>query len=149
VVHIEVPPLKERIEDIPVLVGHFIEKYRPSREGKIELSPEVWKVLYGYSWPGNIRELENAIESALVMSSDGLISTDDLPDDLSGKQEELNVDKFIPLTAPLQKTLEQIEEKLIRRALRQCNNVQSHAAGMLGITKSLIQHKMKKYNIVL
>ncbi len=149
VVQIEVPPLKERIEDIPLLVGHFIEKYRPSGEGKIELSPEVWKVLYSYTWPGNIRELENTIERALVMSPDGLISTEDLPDDLSGKQKELNVDRFIPVDAPLQKTLEEIEEKLIRRALSQCNNVQSHAAEMLGITKSLIQHKMKKYNITL
>ncbi|MFQ6079883.1 MAG: helix-turn-helix domain-containing protein, partial [Thermodesulfobacteriota bacterium] len=70
-----------------------------------------------------------------------------LPDEISGKREEVDVDRLIPLHAPLQSTLEQIEEKLIKRALKQCNNVQSHAAGMLGITKSLIQHKMKKYNI--
>jgi len=149
VVQIEVPPLKERIEDIPLLVAHFIEKFRPSKKRNIELAPEVWKVLYTYSWPGNIRELENAIERALVMNSDGLICTEDLPDEFSQKEEELNVDRFIPLDAPLQKTLEQIEEKLIRRSLNECNNVQAHAAKMLGITKSLIQHKMKKYNIVI
>ena len=148
VVQVEVPPLRDRTEDIPLLVAHFIEKFQPSDKTKIELAPEVWKLLYSYNWPGNIRELENIIERALVMNSDGLISAEDLPHDFSGKQEELSVDRFIPRNAPLQETLEQIEEKLIRRALSQCNNIQSHAAKMLGITKSLIQHKMKKYNIV-
>ena len=60
---------------------------------------------------------------------------------------DLDVDRFIPPEAPLQSTLEEIEEKLIRRALKHSGNVQSHAAEQLGITKSLIQHKMKKYNI--
>jgi two-component system NtrC family response regulator len=76
-----------------------------------------------------------------------MITLQDLPDELSGEPEELNVDRFIPSDAPLQSTLEQIEKKLIKRALNQCNKVQSHAAEMLGITKSLMQHKMKKYNI--
>jgi two-component system NtrC family response regulator len=148
VINIEVPSLRERTEDIRLLVTHFIEKYRQDEgKKKIELSPEVWKALYSYIWPGNIRELENIIERAVILNSDGLISPEDLPNELSEKQEEVDVDRFIPLDVPLQKTLEQIEEKLIRRALNQCDNVQSHAADMLGITKSLIQHKMKKYNI--
>ncbi len=155
VINIEVPPLKERAEDIRLLVDHFTEKYRKDigrrkdeRRKKIELTPEAWKALYSYSWPGTIRELENIIERAVVLNSDGLISPEDFPEEFSDKQEELDVDRFIPLNTPLQKTLEQIEEKLIKRALNQCDNVQSHAAQMLGITKSLIQHKMKKYNIV-
>ncbi len=148
VIHIEVPSLRERGEDIRLLVNHFIEKYRED-EGKerIELSPEAWKALYNYSWPGNIRELENVIERAVVLNSGGVISPEDLPEYLIDREEELDVDRFIPLDAPLQKTLEQIEEKLIIRALKRCNNVQSHAAEMIGITKSLFQHKMKKYNI--
>lgn len=148
VVQIEVPALKERIEDIPFLVAHFIEKFQPPKKRKIELAPEVWKALNNYNWPGNIRELENTIERAMALNPGELIGIEDLPDEFSQKQEELNIDRFISPTAPLQKTLEQIEEKLIRRALKQCNNVQSHAAEMLNITKSLIQHKMKKYNIV-
>ncbi len=148
VINIEVPSLRERPEDIRLLVSHFIEKYRQD-EGKerIELSPEVWKILYSYSWPGNVRELENVIERAVVLKADRIIGQEDLPTELSEKREEVEVERFIPLNAPLQKTLEQIEERLIRRALDQCDNVQSHAAEMLGITKSLIQHKMKKYNI--
>jgi len=148
VINIEVPSLRERTEDIRLLVNHFIEKYRRD-EGKerIELSPEAWKILYSYSWPGNVRELENIIERAVVLTADALIGPEDLPAELSQREQEVDVERFIPLDAPLQNTLERIEEKLIRRALEQCDNVQSHAAEMLGITKSLIQHKMRKYNI--
>ena len=142
--------MRERIDDIPLLVKHFIEKYT-SDEGKakVELSPEAWKAIYAYAWPGNVRELENVIERAVVLSSEGTITLEDLPEELIGKKTEFDVERFVPPNVPLPTALERIEEKLIRRALRQCNNVQSHAAKMLGITKSLIQHKMKKYNIVL
>jgi two-component system NtrC family response regulator len=150
VIHIEVPPLRERPEDIRLLVNHFIDKYRrTSGEEKIELSPEVWKAFYAYRWPGNVRELENVIERAVVLNSEGVIHQRDLPAEFSEENIELDVDRFIPSDVPLQETLEKIEEKLIRRALKQSGDVQSHAAERLGITKSLIQHKMKKYNILL
>ena len=150
VIHIEVPSLKERGEDIRLLVNHFIEKYREDEgKEKIELSPDAWKALYNYGWPGNIRELENIIERAVVLNTGGKITQEDLPEYFTSREEELDVDRFLPPDAPLQKTLEQIEKKMIQRALRQCNNVQSHAATMIGITKSLFQHKMKKYNIVI
>jgi len=148
VIHIEVPSLTERPEDIPLLVNHFIQKYGEdvNAEG-IQVSPEVWKAIYRYTWPGNIRELENVIERAVVLNTDGVIKLEDLPDDFSARPDDLPVERFVPLDAPLQKTLEQIEEKLIRRALEHADNVQAHAAATLGITKSLMQHKMKKYNI--
>jgi two-component system NtrC family response regulator len=113
------------------------------------LSPEVWKSFYAYRWPGNVRELENVIERAVVLNSEGMINQRDLPAEFSEENVELDVDRFIPSDVPLQVTLEKIEEKLIRRALKQSGDVQSHAAERLGITKSLIQHKMKKYNILL
>jgi two-component system NtrC family response regulator len=147
VIQIEVPSLKERLDDIPLLINHFIGKYRTEADRKIELSPEARKMLYGYSWPGNVRELENVIERAVVLNSNGVITPDDFPEELKGAEADFDVERFIPPGVPLPRALEQIEEKLIRRALVQCDNVQSHAAGMLGITKSLIQHKMKKYNI--
>ena len=83
----------------------------------------------------------------MVLSSETVIGIEDLPDYMTGEGDELDVNKFVPRDAKLQNTLENIEEQLIRRALKSCNNVQAHAAGMLGITKSLIKHKMKKYNI--
>jgi two-component system NtrC family response regulator len=138
------------MDDIPLLVRHFIEKYREDEgESKIELTPEAWKAIYAYPWPGNVRELENVIERAVVLNSGGTIAAEDLPDGMRGAKAELDVDRFVPPNVPLAEALEQIEEKLIRRALEQSNYVQAHAADMLGITKSLIQHKMKKYNIVL
>jgi two-component system NtrC family response regulator len=150
VIHIEVPSLSERIEDIRLLVDHFIEKYRQDgAKESVELSPETWKALYNHIWPGNIRELENVIERAVVLNPGGVIELEDLPADFSRKREEIDVSKFIPANVPLQQTLEQIEEQLIRRALSQCNNIQSHAADMLSITKSLFQHKMKKYKIII
>ncbi len=147
VIHIEVPSLKERGEDIRMLVDYFIDKYRDNENKKVDLSTEAWKALYNYSWPGNIRELENIIERAVVLDSTGVIGIENLPEYLTEKDEELDVDRFVPIDAPLQETLEQIEKKLILRALKRCNNVQSHAAEMIGIRKNLFQHKMRKYNI--
>jgi two-component system NtrC family response regulator len=148
VINIGVPSLRERPEDIRLLVNHFIEKYRQD-EGKerIELSPEVWKILYSYRWPGNVRELENIIERAVVLKADRVIGPEDLPTELSEKREEVEVEGFIPLDAPLQKTLEEIEEKLIKRALNQCDNVQSRAAEILGISRHVMNYKMNKYGI--
>ncbi|MBW2118827.1 MAG: sigma-54-dependent Fis family transcriptional regulator [Deltaproteobacteria bacterium] len=149
VMDIKVPPLRERVDDIPLLVKHFIEKYRGDKgKNKIELRPEAWKALYTYTWPGNVRELENVIERAVVLNPGGIIVPEDLPGEVAGAEAEFDVERFVPPNMPLPTALEQIEEKLIKRALAQSNNVQAHAAKMLGITKSLIQHKMKKYKIM-
>ncbi|MBW1714568.1 MAG: sigma-54-dependent Fis family transcriptional regulator [Deltaproteobacteria bacterium] len=149
VVHIEVPPLKERVEDIPFLVAHFVEKFRSSNKKKIELAPEVWKALYSYPWPGNIRELENTIERAMVMSSDESITLKDLPDYVvSEKKQAIDLDRIVPLNLPLAEALDQIEEKLISRALKHSNNVQSRAAEMLGVTRHAMHYKMKKYGML-
>jgi len=148
VIQMEVPPLRERLDDIPLLVSHFIKKYGGNRgDTHIKLSPEVWKAFYSYHWPGNVRELENVIERAVVLSSSGTIEARDLPDEMTDSEAQFDVDRFVPPNVPLPRAMEQIEEKLIRRALVQCNQVQSHAAEMLGITKSLMQHKIKKYKI--
>ncbi len=150
VIHIEVPSLIERIDDMPLLVQHFIERFKEDEgKNKIELSQEAWKAFYSYSWPGNVRELENVIERAVVLNSGGVITPQDLPDGLIDAEVEFDVERFIPANLPLPTALERIEERLIRTALARHNYVQSHAAKSLGITKSLIQHKMKKYNIVI
>lgn len=148
VIHLEVPPLRERSEDFKPLVNHFLEKYGKD-EGKkeIELSPEAWKAIYGHVWPGNIRELENVIERAVVLNTTGAIGLEDLPDYLSGEREDLDIERFLPPDASLQNTIEQIEEKLIRRALKRCNNVQAQAAELLGISRHVMNYKMHKYEI--
>jgi two-component system, NtrC family, response regulator len=148
VVQIEVPTLKERVEDIPLLVAHFIEKYRPPNRRDIGLAPEAWKALYSHSWPGNIRELENVIESALVMSSDPTITLADLPDYLVKKEEEkIELDRIVPRNLNLNEALERIEGQLILRALKASDNVQARAAEMLGISRHVMHYKMKKYGL--
>jgi two-component system NtrC family response regulator len=148
VIHIDVPQLRERLDDIPLLVRHFVTKYKKdSGKDRVELSPEVWKRLYQYNWPGNVRQLENVMERAVILSRGETITLEDLPEDLRGAETEFDVDRFVPANVPLHVALEKIEEALIRRALRASHHVQAHAAEMLGITKSNIQHKMKKYGI--
>ncbi|RJR26424.1 MAG: sigma-54-dependent Fis family transcriptional regulator [Desulfobacteraceae bacterium] len=150
VINLEIPPLCERLDDIPLLVKHFIEKYaKPQEASKIEVSPEVWKIFYNYRWPGNVRELEHVIERAIVLNTGNIITAEELPQELRGASAVFEVERFIPPDVPLHKALETIEERLLRRALSHCNNVQAHAAQMLGITKSLMQHKLKKYGIVI
>ena len=150
VIQIEVPPLRERTDDIPLLVKHFIEKYKSEKEkGKIELSPEVWKTVYTYPWPGNVRELENVIESAVVLSTGEMITGEDLPDYLLEKrEEEIDLDKIVPMNLTLPEAFERLEEKLIKRALKYSDQVQSRAAEMLGISRHVMHYKMKKYGML-
>jgi len=150
VINLEIPPLCERLDDMPLLVRHFIEKYSGEQDAdKIQVSQEVWKVFYNHKWPGNVREPEHIIERALVLKTGQTITADDLPRELRGESADFEVERFIPPDVPLHKALDTIEERLVRRALTHCNNVQAHAAQMLGITKSLMQHKIKKYEIVI
>lgn len=151
VINIEVPSLKERKDDIPLLVSHFIEKYnRGDRKNKIKLSPEVWKAFYAYSWPGNIRELENVIERGVVLNSADEITLDDLPEGLAAEKTDPEVDlnKIIPLDLTLPEALEQIEGRLIKRALDLSDQVQAQAAEILGISRHVMHYKMKKYGML-
>ncbi len=150
VMDIEVPPLCERVDDIPLLVRHFVRKYRKA-DGKenIELSPEAWKALYAYQWPGNVRELENVMERAVVLNSGDMITGEDLPAHLrEEKEEEVDLNKIVPLNLALPEALEQVEEKLIVRALKYSDQVQSRAAEMLGISRHVMHYKMKKYGML-
>jgi two-component system, NtrC family, response regulator len=150
VIQIDVPALRQRIDDIPLLVKHFIDKYQTGgRSGETALDPETWKRIYRYPWPGNVRELENVVERALVLSSGGVITPRDLPEELlEEKEEEVDLDKIVPLNVSLPDALEKVEEKLIRRAFRYSDNVQSRAAEMLGLSRRMMHYKMKKYGII-
>ena len=150
VVHLHLPPLRQRQEDIPLLAAHFINKYvQQNLRGKTRITPEALKVLIQYAWPGNVRELENVIERAVILCSNNLISPQDLPAELSPAPAEsaLDIDSFIPLHTPLPEALDAIEEQMIRRALEKSGQVQVRAAELLGITKSLLQYKLKKYHL--
>ncbi len=150
VVHLNIPPLRQRPEDIPMLATFFLNKYaRENALGEVHLTPEALKILVQYPWPGNVRELENVMERAVILCGNNVITPQDLPADMApaAGEAKLDIDRFIPLHAPLPEALEQIEEQMIRRALEMSGQVQVRAAEMLGITKSLLQYKLKKYHL--
>lgn len=149
VVQIPLPPLRERREDIPLLVAHFMEKV--SAENSMpprRFDAKALNYLTGYEWPGNIRQLENVVESCLVLVPDQVIGVDDLPAEIRGEESQFKsaVD-LLPVELDLADTLEKIEAALIRRALVRADLVQVKAAEYLGISKSLLQYKLKKYGI--
>ncbi|MBW1712470.1 MAG: sigma-54-dependent Fis family transcriptional regulator [Deltaproteobacteria bacterium] len=149
VVHIELPPLREREDDIPLLAVHFLEKFsaKLGRKG-LSFEPEILEALASYPWPGNVRELENVIERAVVLTSGPRIKATDLPPEVrGGGLGQVDIDRFVAAGTPLPEALEKIEQYLIRQALAKADNVQARAAEILGIGKSLLQYKLKKYNL--
>ncbi len=150
VVHIVLPLLRHRQEDIRLLVDHFIKKYISERLINIPitgLDPEVERLFYNYSWPGNVRELENVIERAMVLCPEEKIKVSDLPNGFKFNVYDAQQLNGIPENAKLYETLYTIEKKMIERALRLTNNVHSEAAELLGVGKSGFSKKIKKYEI--
>ncbi len=150
VVHIVLPALCQRQEDIRLLVDHFIKKYAAERKTGppvTGIDVDAERLLYGYSWPGNVRELENVIERVLVLGSDMSITVSDLPKSIRGPaHDDLYIGDF-PTDAKLYETLAMVEKALIERALKVSDNVQSRAAELLGIGKSGLNQKIKKFNL--
>ncbi len=149
VVHLMLPPLRERREDIPLLVAHFAEKL--VRENGLPpkvFTPEALDFLCGYEWPGNIRQLENAVERCMVMAPSDAIEVQDLPPEIRDEETQLKsaVD-LLPVELNLADTLDKLEAALVRRALARADFVQVKAAELLGISKSLLQYKLRKYGI--
>ena len=150
VVRIGLPPLKQRKEDIRLLVNHFIDKYASERKVDIPVKgvdQEVDRLFFNYSWPGNVRELENLIERVMILSPNDTIQVADLPMDFKDNVHNALHLEGIPSDASLYETLATIEKAMIERALKMADNVQAHAAAMLGIGKSGLNQKIKKYNL--
>lgn len=146
VVSIRVPPLRERSDDIPLLVDHFLTKHA-DKLGRQR--PTVEKAVYSafnlYSWPGNIRELENVIERALVLDKDGIIGLDDLPDRLRTREHRVgNLHIELPDEGI---SLEDVERELLLAALEKHNWNQTRAAAFLNITRSTLLYRMEKFGL--
>ncbi|NLX17870.1 MAG: sigma-54-dependent Fis family transcriptional regulator [Desulfobulbus sp.] len=153
VIHIHLAPLRERVDDIPALVTHFLEKNSRNLGKELDISPEALRLLVSLPWEGNVRELENTIERAAILCSGNRIEPEDVQPDsteLSPSHDwskGLELSQFIPEHLSLSEVLNGIEEKLVRKALEDNFYVQARAAEQLGITKSLLQYKMKKYSL--
>lgn len=152
VVPVVIPPLRERKEDIPVLVKHFIKKYSVEANKIItEIKNDALEVLQEYSWPGNIRELENVIERAVVMSDSDFLSIKDLPENIInniGNLEELNKPSANQ-NNNLTDLIEKYERGLIQDALNKSENNISKASKILGIKRTTLRYKMDKYDLII
>ena len=151
VIHLSLPPLRERAEDIRLLVSHMIDKYSDERRQNPPVrgvDQEVDRLFYEYSWPGNVRELENVIERAMVLCPGDMIEVSDLPGHFKKNvRHSLHLLDYLPDDAKLYETIDRVERTMIERALTITHHVQSHAADLLGIGKSGLNQKIKKYGI--
>ncbi len=137
-IQIEVPPLRDRVDDIPVLVYHFLKVYceKYNKPGK-KISTHALEKLSNYNWPGNIRELQHAIEKAVILSDSSVLSPSDFSFNSSAKGplDDNNI------------TLEEMEKKLISGYIRKYDNNLSVVASKLGITRQTLYNKLKKYDL--
>jgi DNA-binding NtrC family response regulator len=150
VVPIIIPPLRERKEDIPPLLDHFIKKYNEEGHKKVKgVSKEALELIMNYEWPGNVRELENSIERVIALTSNEYIQPDELPipltniSKINGIRESILSGKVSFLEAE-----EEFEKGIILDALKKTNYIQSHAAEMLGISRRILKYKMDKLGIL-
>ena len=142
VVHIEVPPLRERKEDIPLLMSSFLEEFNREDNRTIEgFSPAARKAMYAYSWPGNIRQLRNTIESAVVTCRGKVIDTGDLPEQIVAENRAGEV------SIRLGVTLSEAERTVIMSTLDFCEGNKTKASEMLGIGRKTLHRKLEEYNV--
>ena len=150
VVKIDLPPLRERPEDIPLLATHFTEKYARSDEPTKQFAPRTMELLLNYHWPGNVRELENAIERASVTSRDGLILPEHLPPDLlspAAPRVPLHVDLRRQLPELLHEMIQAVEQQYIRKALKKAHGHVGRCARICGLSRRSITAKIAEYKL--
>ena len=149
VIAIELPPLRERREDVPLLVQSFLEKYeRENQKKHLELTAEALQLLEDYHWPGNVRELENVIERAVVLTGTSSIGVELVPDAVKTSQSfQLPNFDMQSEGIPFRKIVEDMEVRLIIRALEASSGVQKRAAELLQVKPTTLNEMMKRYGI--
>jgi DNA-binding NtrC family response regulator len=141
VIDIEMPPLRERREDIPILVQHFIHKFSKGlKKGVSGVSEDAFKILVSYSWPGNVRELENIIQRAITLSQYEVILPDDLPASIMQKTDE----KLFEKAMEEKFTLDQLEKEYIKKILVETGGNKSKAAERLGLDRKTLYRKLEE-----
>jgi transcriptional regulator with PAS, ATPase and Fis domain len=143
VVSLRLPPLRERDVDIPLLVDHFISKFNRETGKRVEkVHPDAMDILIDYAWPGNVRELENAIGHAFVHCRGDTILSEHLPQDILGTGP-VGTDTTLSVLG----SLEEVEKAAIADMLKRCKGNQSRAAKRLGIGRSSLWRKIRKYGL--
>ncbi len=146
VVTIFIPPLRERIDDVPLLADHFLAKYRHINPSIKALTPECYQVLLAYDYPGNIRELENIIERAMIIETSEILQPESLLiHQADSSEENTTIEGTVAPTDNFD--IKEVEKKHILHVLTTCDGKKVEAARMLGINKTTLWRKMKKYDI--
>jgi DNA-binding NtrC family response regulator len=142
VVNIDVPPLRERKEDILLLMTSFLREFNEENGKQIEgFTQKAQSVLYRYTWPGNIRELRNCIESAVVMTRDNLIDVDDLPQNVTSGITDDHI------SIPIGVSMNEAEKEIIKATLTYCKGNKSKASELLGIGRKTLHRKVQEYHL--
>lgn len=142
VIHIHVPPLRERKDDIPLLVDSFLKKFSAENQKNVcKIESRAKALLFNYDWPGNIRQLQNCIESAVVICSGEEITMEDLPPSISNSSGENNI------SIPVGVTLDEAEKTIIAQNLAANKGNKSKTAEVLGIERKTLHRKLEKYGI--
>jgi DNA-binding NtrC family response regulator len=149
VVSIHLPPLRDRREDIPLLVLHLLKKKLEEKEDNIRgISREAIEFLMKYSWPGNVRELENVIEQIVALSMPGQIEAKDLPSYIKDQVMAASLkEETLLRRISLEKAVMEFEKEIILDALKKTHYIQTHAANLLGITRRMLRYKMDSFGI--
>ncbi|MCL5960992.1 MAG: sigma-54 dependent transcriptional regulator [Chloroflexi bacterium] len=148
VIAINMPPLRDRKEDIPLLVEHFLNKHRFSPNSPpTRISEDALESLVRHDWPGNVRELENTVERAVVLSQGGVITAQHLVLVPLAERKFLDLEQKVQKRVPMKEIIADVEKQLILEALEQSQGNRSQAAKVLGIYRRLLYAKMKEYNI--
>jgi transcriptional regulator with PAS, ATPase and Fis domain len=146
VVPIKLPPLRERKEDIPLLVKSFLEEAsRRFHQQNVFIPKEIYHYFNQYPWPGNVRELKNLIDRLVVLAHDSKISEEDLPTEI--KQAKASVSNFLFALPESGIDLEEIEKEIIHQALEKNNWNQTHTAKYLNISRNTLIYRMQKFNL--
>lgn len=146
VVEIKIPPLRERKEDIAILLHHFLDEMcRENGKPRLTLSKEAYKILENYRWKGNIRELKNTVENMVVLSDSSIIEKDDIPNYIVESAKNSNDDEDYPLD--LTSAIEKLEIKNITKALEMSNGNKAKAAKILNIPRTTLYYKLDLYGI--
>jgi transcriptional regulator with PAS, ATPase and Fis domain len=147
VIHLTAPPLRERMEDVPMLASFFLQRAREKmgRDRILKISRQAADLLYRYGWPGNVRELENTIERAVLLSNGSVIEPRDLPAKLQGLAGDQRTGARLPQQGiDLRKAVESFENKLISQALERTNWNKKRAAALLGINRTTLVEMLKR-----
>ncbi len=145
VVRIDLPPLRDRLEDLPLLVKHFLQKYAPDR--RLVIPPEELHKLRAYHWPGNVRELENVILSAVVTAREDILTFGSLVQHPAEVDDDTLLDQQLSRGLSMHEVLAAMEKKMILRALKRADWNRTEAAKLLNIHRRLLYSKMQEYGI--